>query len=113
MWRILSGTIIRGTLKTPKSQLLTPSAQSCKGLMGAIKSRIGPFKGHDRASPEPSLGQGKPTPKNLRLVRGPPPPSSNGHTIGSPEAQSSPRSNLGHIATPTDQIAGAFNAKVV
>jgi hypothetical protein len=39
-------------------------------------------------------------------------PSSNGHTIGSPEAQSSPRSNLGHIATPTDQIVGAFNAKV-
>jgi hypothetical protein len=30
----------------------------------------------------------------------------------SPEAQSSPRSNLGQIATPTDQIAGAFNAKV-
>jgi hypothetical protein len=79
--------------------------------MGAIKSRIGPFKGHDRASPEPSLGQGKLTPENLRLARGPP-PSSNGHTIGSPEAQSSPRSNLGHIATPTDQITGAFNAKV-
>jgi hypothetical protein len=78
--------------------------------MGAIKSRIGPFKGHDRASPEPSLGQGKLTPENLRLARVP--PSSNGHTIGSPEAQSSPRNNLGHIATPTDQIAGAFNAKV-
>jgi hypothetical protein len=78
--------------------------------MGAIKSRIGPFKGHDRALPEPSLGQRKPTPENLRLARGP--PSSNGHTTGSPEAQSSPRSNLGHITTPTDQIAGAFNAKV-
>jgi hypothetical protein len=79
--------------------------------MGAIKSMIGPSKGHDRASPEPSLGQGKPTPENLCLARGPP-PSSNGHTIGSPEAQSSPRSDLGHIATPTDRIAGAFNAKV-
>jgi hypothetical protein len=78
--------------------------------MGAIKSRISPFKGHDRASPEPSLEQGKPTPENLRLARGP--PSSNGHTIGSSEAQSSSRSNLGHIATPTDQIARAFNAKV-
>jgi hypothetical protein len=42
----------------------------------------------------------------------PRPPSSNGHTFGSPEAQSSPRSNLGQITTPTDQIAGAFNAKV-
>jgi hypothetical protein len=78
--------------------------------MGAIKSKIGPFKGHDRASNEPSLGQGKPTPENLRLARGP--PSSNGYTVGSPEAQSSPRSNLGRIATPTNQIAGAFNAKV-
>jgi hypothetical protein len=106
----MSGTIIRGTLKAPKSQLVTPSAQSYKGLMGAIESRIGPFKGHDLASPEPSLGQGKPTPENLRLARGP--PSNNGHNIGSPEAQSSPRSNLGHIATPTDQIAGAFKAKV-
>jgi hypothetical protein len=69
----LSGTIIRGTLKTPKSQLVTPSAQSCKGLMGAIKSRIGPFEGRDHASPEPSLGQGQPTPEDLRLARGPPP----------------------------------------
>jgi hypothetical protein len=41
--------------------------------MGAIKSRLGPLKGHDLASPEPSLGQ---------------------------------------IATPTDRIVGAFNAKV-
>jgi hypothetical protein len=39
-------------------------------------------------------------------------PSTNGHTFGSPEAQSSPRSNLGQVATPTDRIAGAFNAKV-
>jgi hypothetical protein len=100
----MSGTIIRGTLKTPNSQLVPPSAQSCKGLMGAIKSMIGPFKGHDRASPESSLGQGKPTPENLRLARGP--PSSNGHTISSPEAQSSPRSDLGHIATLTTKSQG-------
>jgi hypothetical protein len=39
-------------------------------------------------------------------------PSSNGHTFDSLEAQSSPRSNLGQIATPTDRNAGAFNAKV-
>jgi hypothetical protein len=39
-------------------------------------------------------------------------PSSNGHTFGSPKAQSSPRSNLGQVAAPTDRIAGAFNAKV-
>jgi hypothetical protein len=39
-------------------------------------------------------------------------PSSNGRTFGSPEAQASRRSNLGRIATPTDRIAGAFNARI-
>jgi hypothetical protein len=39
-------------------------------------------------------------------------PSSNGRTFGSPEAQASQRSNLGQIATPTDRIAGAFNARI-
>jgi hypothetical protein len=64
-----------GTLKAPNSQLVTPinsSARSCKGLMGAIKSGISPFEGHDHASPEPSLGQGQPTPEDFRLARGPP-----------------------------------------
>jgi hypothetical protein len=41
--------------------------------MGAIKWGIGPFEGLDHTSPEPSLGQGQPTPKDLRLARGPPP----------------------------------------
>jgi hypothetical protein len=41
--------------------------------MSAIKSGIGPFEGLDHASPEPSLGQGQPTPEDLRLARGPPP----------------------------------------
>jgi hypothetical protein len=41
--------------------------------MGAIKSGIGPYEGLDRASPEPGLGQGQPTPEDLRLARGPPP----------------------------------------
>jgi hypothetical protein len=70
---LLSGTIIRGTLKNPNLSWKPPSAQSCKGLMGAIKSRIGPLKGHDLASLEPSLGQGQPTPEDLRLARGSPP----------------------------------------
>jgi hypothetical protein len=69
----LSGTIIRGTLKTPNSQLVTPISTKLQGLMGATKSRIGPFEGRDHASPEPSLGQGQPTPEDLRLARGPPP----------------------------------------
>jgi hypothetical protein len=78
--------------------------------MGAIKSGIGPFEGLDHASPEPSLGQGQPTPEDLRLARGP--PSSGEHTSGLPEALSSPRSNPDQIAGPTDQSVGAFNAKV-
>jgi hypothetical protein len=41
--------------------------------MCVIKSGIGPFEGLDYASPEPSLGQGQPTPEDLRLARGPPP----------------------------------------
>jgi hypothetical protein len=39
--------------------------------MGAIKPRLGPLKGHDLASPEPSLGQRQPTPEDSRLARGP------------------------------------------
>jgi hypothetical protein len=78
--------------------------------MGAIKSGIGPFEGLDHASPEPSLGQGQPTLEDLRLARGP--PSSDEHISGLPEALSSPRSNPDRIAALTDQVAGAFNAKV-
>jgi hypothetical protein len=36
-------------------------------------------------------------------------------TLGSPEAQirqASSRSNLGQIASPTDHITGAFNARI-
>jgi hypothetical protein len=40
--------------------------------MGAIKSGISPFERLDRASPEPSLGQGQPTPEDFRLAQGPP-----------------------------------------
>jgi hypothetical protein len=69
----LSGTIIRGTFKAPNSQLVTPISTKLQGLMGAIKSGIGPFEGLDHASPEPSLGQGQPTPEDLRLAQGPRP----------------------------------------
>jgi hypothetical protein len=78
--------------------------------MGAIKSGIGPYEGLDHASPEPSLGQAQPTPEDLRLARGP--PSSGECVPGSPEALSSLRSNPDQIAASTDQVAGAFNAKV-
>jgi hypothetical protein len=41
--------------------------------------------------------------------------SSNGRTLDSPEAQlgqASLRSNLGQITSPTNRIAGAFNARI-
>jgi hypothetical protein len=77
--------------------------------MGAIKSRLGPLK--DTISPRPSPASGKGSRPGGFTPR-PRAPSSNEHTFGSPEAQSSPRSNLGQIATPTDRIAGAFNARM-
>jgi hypothetical protein len=78
--------------------------------MGAIKSRLGPLKGHDLASPEPSLGQGQSTLEDSRLARGP--PQATDTPSARPEAQSSPRSNLGQIATPADRIAEAFKARM-
>jgi hypothetical protein len=59
--------------------------------MGAIKSGIGPYERLDHASPEPSLGQGQPTPRDFHLARGP--PFNGGHISGSPEALPSLRSN--------------------
>jgi hypothetical protein len=41
--------------------------------------------------------------------------SGSGRTLGTPEAQigqASSRSNLGQIASPTDRIIGAFNARI-
>jgi hypothetical protein len=41
--------------------------------------------------------------------------SGSGRTLGTPEAQlgqASSRSNLDQIASPTDRIAGAFNARI-
>jgi hypothetical protein len=41
--------------------------------------------------------------------------SNNGRTLDSPKpqlGQASLRSNLGQIASPTDRIAGAFNARI-
>jgi hypothetical protein len=41
--------------------------------------------------------------------------SGSGRTLGMPGAQleqASSRSNLGQIASPTDRIAGAFNARI-
>jgi hypothetical protein len=64
---------------------------------------------HARAQPRAgTVDQGRFTPR-------PRVSSSSGRTLDSPEAQlgqASRRSNLGRIATPTDRIAGAFNARI-
>jgi hypothetical protein len=60
--------------------------------MGAIKSGISPYERLDHASPEPSLGQGQPTPRGFSVS----PEASlfnGGHISGSPEALPSLRSN--------------------
>jgi hypothetical protein len=61
--------------------------------------------------PRPNLSSGKGS-RPWRISVSPRPPSSDEHTSGSPEALSSPRSNPDRIDAPTDQVAGAFNAKV-
>jgi hypothetical protein len=106
----LSGTIIRGTPKTPNLSWEPPSTQSCKGLMGAIKVKAQSTQGTRSrlARAQPRAKAADPRGFTYR----PRAPSSNGHTFGSPEAQSSQRSNLGQIAMPTDRIAGAFNARI-
>jgi hypothetical protein len=59
--------------------------------MGAIKSGISPYERLDHASPEPSLGQGQPTPGVS--VSPEAPPFNGGHISGSPEALPSLRSS--------------------
>jgi hypothetical protein len=61
--------------------------------------------------PRPSLASDKGS-RPRRISISPEAPLQRVHTYGSPEALSSPRSNPDQIAAPTDQIAGAFNAKV-
>jgi hypothetical protein len=106
----LSGTIIRGTLKTPNSQLVTPISTKLQRPDGCDKVRDWSIRWTRSrlARAQPRARAADPGGSTSR----PRPPSSDEHTSGSPEAQSSPRSNPGQFATPTDQIAGAFNAKV-
>jgi hypothetical protein len=78
------------------------------------RSKLRPLKGHDLASPEPSFGQEQQTQVDSRLARGS--PQATGAPSTRPEAQlgqASRRSNLGQITSPTDRIAGAFNARIV
>jgi hypothetical protein len=68
---LLSGTIIRGTPKSLKSQLVNPISTKLQRPDGATQAKAPP-KGHDPASSEPGLGQRQPTPEDSRIARGPP-----------------------------------------
>jgi hypothetical protein len=73
-----------------------PSTQGTRSRLARAEPRVG------------TVDQGRFTPR-------PRVSSSNGRTLDSPEAQlgqASWRSNLGQIATPTDRIVGAFNARI-
>jgi hypothetical protein len=78
--------------------------------MGAIQVKA-PSKGHDLASPEPSLGQEQQTQVDSRLARGS--PQATGAPGSGQLGKASRRSNLGQITSPTYRIAGAFNARIV
>jgi hypothetical protein len=106
----VSGTIIRGTLKTPKSQLVTPISTKLQRPDGCDNVKDRSIRGTRSrlARAQPRVRAADPGGFTSR----PRTPYGNGHTFGSPEAQSSPRSNLGQVATPADRITGAFNAKV-
>jgi hypothetical protein len=55
---LLSGTIIRGTPKTPKTRLVNTISTKLQRHDGRdTGQRLRPLKGHDLASPEPSLGR--------------------------------------------------------
>jgi hypothetical protein len=80
----VSGTIIRGTPKTPKTWLVTTISTSCKGLMGAIQVKTPSTQGTRSrlARAQPRVGTVDPggfTPR-------PRASSSNGRTFDSPEA---------------------------
>jgi hypothetical protein len=106
----MSGTIIRGILKAPNSQLVTPISRKLQRPDGCDLVRDRSIRGTRsrlaRAQPRARATDPGGSPSRPR------PPSSDEHTSSSPEALSSPRSNPDQIAAPTDQIAGAFNAKV-
>jgi hypothetical protein len=81
--------------------------------MGAIKVKAQSTQGTRsrlaRAQPRAKAADPKEFTSRLRV------PSSNGRTFDLPEAQlrqASRRRNLGQIATPTDHIEGAFNARI-
>jgi hypothetical protein len=107
---LLSGTIIRGTLKAPKSHLVTPISTKLQ-RPDWVRLSQGSVRSRDAITPRPSPASGKGS-RPRRIYVSPEAPLQQQTHLRLAQAQSSPRSNLGQIATPTDQIAGAFNAKV-
>jgi hypothetical protein len=109
---ILSGTVIRGT-PTLLNTAGNHHQHELQRLMGAILVKASSIQGTRSclARAQPRAGTVVPGEVTSRSRAS----SGNGHTLGTPEAQleqASSRSNLGQIASPTDRIACAFNARI-
>jgi hypothetical protein len=81
--------------------------------MGAIHAKASSTQGARSrlARAQPWAGNVVPDEVTSRLRAS----SGSGRTLGTPKAQleqASSRSNLGQIASPTDRIAGALNARI-
>jgi hypothetical protein len=81
--------------------------------MGAVQVKASSTQG-----PQSRLTQAQPWAGTIvpdEVTSRPRASSGSGRTLGAPEAQleqASSRSNLGQIVSPTDRIAGAFNARI-
>jgi hypothetical protein len=110
--RVLSGTVIR----EPPTLLYTAGnhhQHKLQRLIGTIQVKTSSTQGKRSrlARAQPRAGTEVPDEVTSR----PRASSGSGHTLGTPEAQlgqASARSNLGQIASPTDRVAGAFNARI-
>jgi hypothetical protein len=76
-----------------------------------VRLSQGSVHSRDTITPRPSLASDKGS-RPQRISVSLEAPFSGEHIPGSPEALPSLRSNPDQIAAPTDQVAGAFNAKV-
>jgi hypothetical protein len=109
---LLSGTIIRGTPNTPKHGC-NHHQYKLQRLMGVVQ-----VKASSTQVARSRLARAQPRAGIVTLdevTSRPRASSGSGRTLGTPEAQleqASSRSNLGQIASPTDRIAGAFNARI-
>jgi hypothetical protein len=108
----LSGTVIRGT-PTLLNTAGNHHQHKLQRLMGTIQVKASSTQGTRSrlARAQPRVGTVVPDEVTSR----PRASSGSGRTLGTLEAQlelASSKSNLGQIASPTDRITDAFNARI-